>query len=38
LIYFTEMFKQDALNKELNTRYNEVMQRYQMTPVFSKGR
>ena len=38
LVYITDMFKQTALNKEFTTRYNELLQRYQMESVFSKRR
>jgi hypothetical protein len=36
LVYFTDMFKQTALNKEFTARYNEIMQKYQMESVFQK--
>ena len=38
LVYITEMFKQTALNKEFSSRYNEMMQQYQLESVFSKRR
>lgn len=38
LDYITEMFKQTALNKEFKTRYNDLIQRFQLEPVFQKRR
>jgi predicted Zn-dependent protease len=38
LIYFTDMFKQTALTKDLNERYSALMQRYQLESVFNKRR
>jgi hypothetical protein len=38
LEYFTEMFKQSALSKEFKSRYDELINRYGMERVFSKGR
>ncbi|MCW3104948.1 MAG: formate-dependent nitrite reductase, rane component [Bacteroidetes bacterium] len=38
LVYFTDMFKQTALNKEFTARYNDMMQKYQMESVFQKRR
>jgi hypothetical protein len=38
LVYFAEMFKQPALNKEFAARYNEIMQKYQLQSVFEKRR
>jgi hypothetical protein len=38
LVYITDMFKQEALNKEFGTRYEELKRKYQMESVFSRQR
>lgn len=38
LVYISDMFKQTAVNKEFDTRYKEMTQKYQLEPMFNKRR
>jgi hypothetical protein len=38
LVYISDMFKQTAINKEFDTRYKELMQKYNLESMFSKKR